>query len=162
MRSRASLLAAAALGCGTTLEVHSLEVPAVLAKDCAQLSSDAERNACRSFNAPGGIVVNQRQRYRIAVEASSGVGLQVGSPGTLDGIDQQRLLVVGYTRQLFASGKLALALDDSQTVKTIGIQSEPGEIEAIQNLDALASARREVREAEEEKQAAKKKAKAAR
>jgi hypothetical protein len=138
------LVAAATLGCGTTLEVRSIAIPAEALADCKALADPDAQGACRRFNAPDGIVTNQRASYQ--VRALSQLPLY-RAPSALKGVDQNALLVSNYQRQPFASGKLALTLDAAQTVKTIGIESEPGAVQAVQALSELAAARAEIREA---------------
>lgn len=140
----AVIVAAATLGCGTTLELRSIAIPSEPVADCKTLADPGAKRECRRFNAPGGIVTNQRARYR--VQARSELPL-TRAPAALMGVDQSVLLVSNYRRQPFASGKLALTLDAAQTVKTIGIESEPGEVQAAQSLSELAAARDEIREA---------------
>ena len=144
------LVAAATLGCGTTLELRSIAIPSEPVAECRALTDPAAEYECSRFNAPGGIVTNQRARYR--VQAQSRLPLY-RAPAVLMGVDQNALLVSNYRRQPFASGKLALTLDAAQTVKTIGIESESGEVQAAQSLAELAAARAEIRE--ERKKAAK-------
>ncbi|MBS1107634.1 MAG: hypothetical protein H6Q91_3136 [Deltaproteobacteria bacterium] len=140
----AVLVAATTLGCGTTLELRSLAIPAEPLADCTTLADPDAKSECRRFNAPGGIVTNQRASYQ--VRARSQLPLYL-APSALKGVDQNALLVSNYRRQPFASGKLALTLDAAQTVKTIGIESEPGELQAAQSLSELAAARAELRAA---------------
>ena len=138
------LVAAATLGCGTTLELRSIAIPAEPLAECQTLADPAAQRECRHFNAPAGIVTNQRASYQ--VRALSQLPLY-RAPTVLKGVDQNALLVSNYARQPFASGKLALTLDAAQTVKTIGIESEPGEVQAAQSLSELAAARAEIRAA---------------
>ena len=140
----AVLVAAATLSCGTTLELRSIAIPAEPLAECKTLADPDAKRECRRFNAPGGIVTNQRASYQ--VRALSQLPLY-RAPTVLKGVDQNALLVSNYQRQPFASGKLALTLDAAQTVKTIGIESEPGEVQAAQSLSELAAARAEIRAA---------------
>jgi len=139
-----ALIAAATLGCGTTLELHSIAIPAEPLAECKALVDPDAKCTCRRFNAPGGIVTNQRASYRVRVRSELPLSR---APSVLAGVDQNALLVSNYERQPFASGKLALTLDAAQTVKTIGIESESGAVQAVQSLSELAAARAELREA---------------
>jgi hypothetical protein len=138
--------------CGTTLRVRSVPLPAFSAHSCASKSSD--RAACEEslqsrYDAPGGIVVNQRTRYAVEVQARSDLRIEPSHDRTLVGIDHARLLSISYRRQPFASAKLVLALDGDQAVKTVGIEGEPGSVLFVESLGEAAAARREFREAEE-------------
>jgi len=140
----AVLVAAATLSCGTTLELRSIAIPAEPLAECKTLADADAKSACRRFNAPGGIVTNQRASYQVRTRSQLPL---YRAPSALQGVDQNALLVSNYQRQPFASGKLALTLDAAQTVKTIGIESEPGAVQAVQSLSELAAARAEIRAA---------------
>jgi hypothetical protein len=139
------------LGCGTRLHVRSIPIPAF---SCTAGESDRPGDECEKlhalYDAPGGIVVNQRARYSVCVESAEGVTLVPVYAKSLDGIDQAHLLAVDYRRQPFADAKLAVTLDRNQAVKSVGIQGEPGSTPLVQSVGEAAAARREIREAQEE------------
>jgi hypothetical protein len=135
-------------GCGTRLTMRSVAIPEPKTASCGEIPEKDSRQACEAFNRPEGIVVNQRARYRVDVAASGSIGIEDSlQPVRLIGVDHDRLLVVDYRRQPFASGELSLSLDASQTIETIAIESEAGETAAIQSLGSVIDADRDVKAA---------------
>jgi hypothetical protein len=134
------------------LKVKSLSVPTAGACD-----SNPKSRACKAFDAPGGLVVNQRARY--AVSTAPGPGSPVPlvlkpEPGAeIRGIDEESVLVVDYQRLPFASGRLEVTLDGTQAMKQVGIKSEPGEGGALEAVQSIVDADHEVRKARLEQKA---------
>lgn len=154
----ALVLAFAGFGCGAKLYVRSIPIPAFADPLCGASKTDESRVECANarqalYDAPGGIVVNQRARYSVAVTVAEGITLVPVYAKSFDGIDQANLLSIDYRRQPFAAAKLAVTLDDQQAVKSVGIQGEPGSAPFVRSLGEAATARREIREAQKEKEA---------
>lgn len=143
------VISAMALGlaaCGTRLTMRSVTIPESVSASCQELDEKSVRKECELFQSPEGIVLNHRARYRVEVVPHPDITLS-GTPSDLDGIDDRRLLIVDYRRQPFASGELSLELDASQAIKSVAIESQSGEVRAIQSLGAGIDADREVRAA---------------
>lgn len=132
--------------CGTRLTMRSVTIPEPVHDSCKEVAEKSAREDCELFESPRGIVLNHRARYRVEVVPHPDITLS-GTPSDLDGIDDRRLLIVDYRRQPFASGELSLELDASQAIKSVAIESEGGEVRAIQSLGAGIDADREVRAA---------------
>jgi hypothetical protein len=128
--------------------MRSVAIPEPRTASCGEISETDARHACEAFNRPEGIVVNQRARYRVDVAASGSLVIEDPlQPVRLIGVDHDRLLVVDYRRQPFASGELSLSLGAAQTIETIAIESAAGERAAIQALGSVIDADRDVKAA---------------
>ncbi len=145
-------------GCGTRLAVRSVSIP-----ENAQEACNVEKSApaaCKRFNDPKGLVVNQRARYHVTAKTRDDGRIRVADPSKpqharvsdVAGVDQDRLLVVDYQRLPFANGKLTVTLDESQAIKKVGITSEVGE--PLVAVDSIVDAERDVRKAKKEEEAA--------
>jgi hypothetical protein len=144
----------ALLGCATRLEVASVTLPAFAAAHCAAVR-EPDRAACERrqrerFDAPGGLVANERARYAVGVAVRPDLGIRVVTTDTLVGVDHARVLALGVWRPPFASARLVLRLDPQQTLERVGLRSEPGTVFVLESLGEAAEARSSVREAREE------------
>lgn len=78
--------------------------------------------------APNGIAVNKRVNYSTEV---TGLGT-VTQTGSVNGIDENNVLVINGRRMPFSSGKLEITLTKEQLTSKVGITSQTGATRTVQ------------------------------
>jgi len=135
MRYTTPLIAIVLAGCGTSLTVK-------------ELPRSAEEQKKKDIT-PEGIVVNQRAIYTgKATVKVPGLYSEKKADLKLSGVDHSNIVELNVARMWFASGKLAIKLDERGVLKETSITSKTGGADVVKTTTTIVTERKKIREDE--------------